>query len=72
MMSTKPRIRDITWAGSAYSIEVKYTEIIILKPAKGQAVKYIFNPLTAIFRNTSLPSLLKMPAITDAPENTPA
>lgn len=35
-------------AGRAFSADVKYTDIIILNPANGIAVKYNFNPVSAI------------------------
>ena len=48
IMMQKPRKTDIICAGPGFAVEVKYIEIIMLKPANGQAMKYNFNPVTAI------------------------
>ena len=43
-----PLVREIACAGSAWSVAAKYIASTILNPAKGMAVKYNFNPVTAI------------------------
>lgn len=44
IITINPRKIEIICAGNGYSTEVKYTEIIILNPANGQAKKYNFIP----------------------------
>lgn len=54
----KPLSREMDCAGNAFSVEVKNIEITILNPTKGMAVKYNFNPDTAICCSFILCSLL--------------
>lgn len=53
-----PLDSEIICAGKAFSVDVKYADMIILKPANGTAVKYIFKPVTAICCNGIFRSLL--------------
>ena len=54
----KPLDSEMICAGRAFSIDVKYADIRMLNPANGIAVKYNFNPLTAICCNCTFCSLL--------------
>ena len=55
-----PRAREMTCAGSAWSVAAKYIARMILKPANGMAVKYNFRPVTAICCSCIFFPLLKI------------
>ena len=55
-----PLVSEMICAGRAFSVDVKYEDIIILYPTNGTAVKYIFNPVSAIHCNGIFCSLLNM------------
>ena len=55
-----PLDNEMICAGRAFSVDVKYADIMILNPANGIAVKYNFNPAVAIFCNCIFCSLLNM------------
>ena len=55
-----PLDNEIICAGRAFSVDVKYADIIILNPTNGIAAKYIFNPVAAISCNRIFCSLLNM------------
>ena len=48
MMSTRPLNREMMWAGTACSVEVKKMDRMILSPAAGMPVKYSLSPYSAI------------------------
>ena len=54
----KPLDSEIICAGKAFSVDVKYADIMMLNPTNGIAVKYNFNPVTAIRCNCTFCSLL--------------
>ena len=54
----KPLDNEMVCAGSAFSIDVKYADIMMLNPTNGMAVKYNFNPVTAICCNCTFCSML--------------
>ena len=53
-----PLDNEIICAGRAFSVDVKYADIMILNPTNGIAAKYIFNPVAAIPCNCIFCSLL--------------
>ncbi len=54
----KPLDSEMICAGRAFSVDVKYVDIMILNPTNGIAVKYNFNPVVAICCNCIFCSLL--------------
>ena len=58
IITKKPLDSEIICAGKAFSIDVKYEDIMILNPTNGIAVKYSFNPVSAICCNCIFCSLL--------------
>ena len=50
IITKNPLNKEILWAGSGCSTDVKYIDIMILNPANGQAKKYNFNPCEAMMR----------------------
>ena len=60
IITKNPLDSEIICAGRAFSVDVKYEDIIILYPTNGMAVKYIFNPVSAICCNGIFCSLLNM------------
>ena len=54
----KPLDSEMICAGKAFSVDVKYADIMMLNPTNGIAVKYNFNPVTAIRCNCTFCSLL--------------
>lgn len=58
IISTKPLDNETICAGSTFSVDVKYAEIMILNPTNGIAEKYNFAPVTAICCNSAFCSLL--------------
>lgn len=60
IITKKPLDSEMICAGRAFSIDVKYEDTIILNPTNGIAVKYNFNPLSAICCNCIFCSRLNM------------
>ena len=58
IITKNPLESEIICAGKAFSVDVKYEDIIILNPTNGIAVKYNFNPVSAICCNCTFCSLL--------------
>ena len=58
IMIKNPLDSEMICAGQAFSVDVKYADIIILNPTNGTAVKYNFNPVAAIRCNCIFCSLL--------------
>lgn len=58
IITKKPLESEIICAGKAFSIDVKYEDKTILNPTNGIAVKYSFNPVSAIRCNCIFCSLL--------------
>ena len=63
MMSTMPLNREMMWAGTACSVEVKKMDRMILSPAAGMPVKYSLSPYSAISCSLRLFSLLNLSLI---------
>ena len=63
----KPLDSEMICAGRAFSVDVKYADIMMLNPTNGIAVKYNFNPVTAIRCNCIFCSLLN--TLTIGPAN---
>lgn len=55
-----PLDNEMICAGKAFSVDVKYEDIMMLNPTNGIAVKYNFNPATAISCNCKFCSLLNV------------
>ena len=55
-----PLDNEMICAGRAFSVDVKYADIMMLNPTNGIAVKYNFNPIVAISCNCIFCSLLNM------------
>ena len=55
-----PLDNEMICAGRAFSVDVKYADIMMLNPTNGIAVKYNFNPAVAISCNCIFCSLLNM------------
>ena len=60
IISISPLVKEIICAGIFFSTDVKNVEKTILKPAKNIAVKYNFSPVTDMFCNSELFSLLNI------------
>ena len=60
IITKKPLDSETICAGRAFSIDVKYEDMIILNPTNGIAVKYNFNPISAICCNCISCSRLNM------------
>ena len=56
----RPLDSETICAGRAFSMDVKYEDIMILNPTNGIAVKYNFNPVSAICCSCIFCSLLNM------------
>ncbi len=67
MMSTRPLNREMMWAGTACSVEVKKMDRMILSPAAGMPVKYSLSPYSAISCSLRLFSLLNTAVMGAAP-----
>ena len=60
IITKRPLDSETICAGRAFSIDVKYEDKMILNPANGIAVKYNFNPVSAICCSCIFCSLLNM------------
>lgn len=55
-----PLDNEMICAGKPFSVDAKYADRMMLNPTNGMAVKYNFNPATAISCNCIFCSLLNM------------
>ncbi len=58
IMTKRPLDSETICAGRGFSIDVKYKDIMILNPTNGTAIKYNFNPVSAIYCSCICCSLL--------------